>query len=66
MTEHEHMPQILRFETKWLSARTLEIFIHGQYLFLNPDEVRGLRDALDMELAGPGPQIVCEVVERRL
>jgi hypothetical protein len=62
MTEYEHMPPIVRFETKWLSDRSLQIFVHGQYLFLNPGEVRGMRDALDAALEGDGPQIVCEVV----
>lgn len=55
MTEHHHMPPIHRFETKWLGDRSLQIFVHGQYLFLNPDEVRGMRDALDTALVGPAP-----------
>lgn len=39
--------------------------IRGAEHVIPMEEAEDLRDALDVALAGQGPQVVCEVVERR-
>ncbi len=65
MTEHEHMHSISQFKIYRLSPSQINVVIRGIDLVLNRDEVRDLIDALDAAF-DDGPQIVCEVVERRL
>ena len=55
MTEHEHCPPILRTTARRLIAGKIVVTVRG---------AEDLRDALDRALAGPGPQIVCEVFEQ--
>lgn len=65
MTEHDHMPRILRTTAKRLIAGKIIVTIRGAEHVIPIEEAEELRDALDLALAGPGPQIVCEIVERR-
>jgi len=64
MTEHEHMPPIHKYTTKWLTKDRLLIrFPSVEYVWTR-DEAKALRDVIDAALDGPGPEIVCEVVEQ--
>ena len=65
MTEHPHMPRILRTTAKRLVAGKIIVTIRGAEHVIPMEEAEDLRDALDVALTGPGPQVVCEVVERR-
>lgn len=65
MTEHPHMPRILRTTAKRLVAGKIIVTIRGAEHVIPIEEAEELRDAIDTALAGPGPKIVCEVVERR-
>ncbi len=65
MTEYEHMPRISQFKIYRLSPSQVNVVIRGIDLVLSRDEVRDLIDELEMAF-DDGPQIVCEVVERRL
>lgn len=64
MTEHEHCPPILRTTAKRLIAGKIVVTIRGAEHVIPVEEAEDLRDALDRALDGPGPQIVCEVVEQ--
>ena len=64
MTEHPHTPRISQFKIYRLSPSEVNVVIRGIELVLNRDEVRDLIDALEVAF-DDGPQIVCEVVERR-
>ena len=46
-------------------AGKIIVTIRGAEHVIPMEEAEELRDALDVALAGPGPQVVCEVVERR-
>lgn len=65
MTEHPHMPRVLRTTAKRLVAGKIIVTIRGAEHVIPMEEAEELRDALEAALNGPGPQIVCEVVERR-
>jgi uncharacterized protein (UPF0216 family) len=65
MTEYEHMPRILRTTAKRLAAGKIIVVIRGAEHVIPEEEAEELRDALEAALNGPGPKIVCEVVERR-
>ena len=65
MTEHPHMPRILRTTAKRLIAGKIVVTIRGAEHVIPEEEAEELRDALGLALVGPGPQVVCEVVERR-
>ena len=64
MTEHEHTPQKKQFAVRQVSPRTIHFCVNGHSLFESPEAVRRLIDELEDVLAGDGPQIICEVVER--
>ncbi len=66
MTEHEHMPTKKQFAVRQISPRTIHFCVNGHSLFESPEAVRRLIDEFGAVLDGDGPQIVCEVVERRL
>ena len=65
MTEYEHTPRISQFKIYRLSPSLVNVVIRGIDLVLDRDDVRDLIDSLEMAF-DDGPQIVCEVVERRL
>lgn len=65
MTEHDHMPPKKQFAVRQISPRTIHFCVNGHALFVSQDEVRRLIAEFEDVLAGPGPKIVCEVVERR-
>ena len=65
MTEHPHMPRILRTTAKRLAAGKIIVVIRGAGHVIPEEEAEELRDAIALALVGPGPQVVCEVVERR-
>ena len=64
MTEHDHMPPVLRTTARRLIAGKIVVTIRGAEHVIPFEEAEELRDALELALAGPGPQIVCEVVEQ--
>lgn len=64
MTEHDHMPRILRTTARRLIAGKIIVTIRGAEHVIPVEEAEDLRDALDRAIVGPGPQIVCEVVEQ--
>ena len=64
MTEHEHCPPILRTTARRLIARKIVMAVRVAEHVIPAEEAEDLRDALDRALDGPGPQIVCEVVEQ--
>ena len=64
MTEHEHCPPILRTTARRLVAGKIVVTVRGAEHVIPAEEAEDLRDALDRALEGPGPQIVCEVVEQ--
>lgn len=64
MTEHEHMPRILRTTARRLIAGKIVVTVRGAEHVIPKEEAEDLRDALDLALDGPGPQIVCEIVEQ--
>lgn len=64
MTEHEHCPPILRTTARRLIAGKIVVIVRGAEHVIPAEEAEDLRDALDRALDGPGPQIVCEVVEQ--
>lgn len=64
MTERDHMPPQRQFAVRKISPRSIHFCVNGHALFLSPDGARRLIEELGDELAGPGPQIVCEVVEQ--
>lgn len=66
MTEHEHCPPILRTTARRLIAGKIVVTVRGAEHVIPAEEAEDLRDALDRALDGPGPEIVCEVVERRV
>ena len=63
MTEHEHMPRILRTTAQRLIAGKIIVTIRGAEHVIPEEEAEELRDAIGLALVGPGPQIVCEIVE---
>ena len=66
MTEHERCPPILRTTARRLIDGQIVVTVRGVDHVIPAEEAEDLRDALDRALEGPGPEIVCEVVERRL
>ena len=66
MTEYPHCPQILRTTAKRLIAGKIVVTVRGAEHVIPAEEAVDLRDAITRALDGPGPEIVCEVVERRL
>ena len=64
MTEHDHMPPQKQFAVRKISHRSIHFCVNGHALFVSPDGARRLIEELEDELAGPGPQVVCEVVEQ--
>lgn len=64
MTEHDHMPRILHTTARRLIAGKIVVTIRGAEHVIPMEEAEDLRDALELALVGPGPQIVCEVVEQ--
>ena len=64
MTEHDHMPPVLRTTARRLIAGKIVVTIRGAEHVIPVEEAEDLRDALDRAIVGPGPQIVCEVVEQ--
>ena len=46
MTDHDHMPPIQRYDAKWLSDRSLQVFVQGQHLFFTWDEALALATAI--------------------
>ena len=64
MTEHEHHPRILRTSARRLIAGKIVVTVRGAEHVIPAEEAEDLRDALDLALSGPGPEIVCEVVEQ--
>lgn len=64
MIEYPHHPPILRTGAKLLIAGKILVTIRGAEHVIPADEARDLMESLDLVLAGPGPQIVCEVVEQ--
>ena len=67
MTEHEHMPPITkRGDATWLSPGKITVTINGTPYVMTTREARMIRNSIDVALDGPGPEIVCEVVEQRL
>jgi hypothetical protein len=65
MTEHPHIPRILRTTAKRLVAGKVVVTIRGAEHVIPEEEAEELRGAIGLALVGPGPQVVCEVVERR-
>lgn len=64
MTKHEHCPPILRTTARRLIAGKIVVTVRGAEHVIPAEEAEDLRDALDRALEGPGPEIVCEVVEQ--
>ena len=64
MTEHDHMPPVLRTTARRLIAGKIIVTIRGAEHVIPMEEAEDLRDALELALVGPGPEIVCEVVEQ--
>ena len=64
MTEHEHCPPILLTTARRLIAGKIIVTIRGAEHVIPVEEAEDLRDALELALVGPGPEIVCEVVEQ--
>jgi hypothetical protein len=62
MTEHPHMPQILRTGAKRLPAGEILVTIRCERNTITMKEAEELWCSLDAALDGDGPQIVCEVV----
>ena len=64
MTEHPHCPPILRTTARRLIAGKIVVTVRGAEHVIPAEEAEDLRAAIDRALDGPGPQIVCEVVEQ--
>lgn len=64
MTEYEHCPPILRTTARRLIAGKIVVTVRGVEHVIPAEEAEDLRDALDRALDGPGPKVVCEVVEQ--
>lgn len=64
MSEYPHHPPILRTGAKLLTAGKILVTIRGSEHVIPAEEARDLMESLELALAGPGPQIVCEVVEK--
>lgn len=64
MTEYEHTPRILRTTARRLIAGKIVVTVRGAEHVIPKEEAEELRDALDLALDGPGPMVVCEVVEQ--
>lgn len=64
MTEHELFPQKKFFSVRKVSHRSIHFCVNGHALFVSPEQARILTDEIEDVLAGPGPEIVCEVVEQ--
>lgn len=62
MTEHKHMSSVLRTTANRLIAGKVIVIVSGVEHVIPTEEAEELRDALEVALNGPGPQIVCEVV----
>ena len=62
MTEHPHHPPILRATARRLIAGKVVVIVRGAEHVIPAEEAEDLRDALDLALDGPDPEIVCEVV----
>ena len=58
------MPRILHTTARRLIAGKIVVTIRGAEHVIPMEEAEDLRDALELALVGPGPQIVCEVVEQ--
>ena len=61
MTEHEHMPPLMRVKVFRLSPRQVKVTIRNIEFVLNREEVRELAEWLETAF-DDGPQVVCEVV----
>jgi len=62
MTEHEHMPPILRTGAKRLTAGKILVTIRGAEHVLPAEEAEELWSSICDAIAGPGPKVICEVV----
>lgn len=65
MTEHDHVSPKKQFAVRKISPRTIHFCVNGHSLFVSPEEARRMIAEIEDVLEGPGPQVVCEVVERR-
>ena len=62
MTEHDHMPPLMRVSVFRLSPRQVTIRIRNVEFVLNREEAKEMIASLETAFDGDGPQIVCEVV----
>ena len=62
MTEHEHMPPILRTGAKRLTAGKILVTIRGAEHVIPVEEAEELWTSMCGALVGPGPKVICEVV----
>jgi hypothetical protein len=62
MTEHEHMPPIVRDGAKRLTAGKILVTIRGAEHVIPVEEAVELWSSICDAIAGPGPKVVCEVV----
>ena len=62
MTEHEHMPPISRYTAGRLTPHQVLANFDGTVRVMSLGEAKAMRDALDVALDWPGPEIICEVV----
>lgn len=62
MSEHPHMPPVLVTGARKLSPGKIVVVIRGVEHVLPWEEAEELRDSISSAMAGPEPQIVCEVI----
>ena len=64
MSEYPHMPPISKLSVFRLSASQISLEFRGVYFVINKDEAIDIITKLENAMFGPGPEIVCEVVEQ--
>ena len=64
MTEHEHCPPITEQGARRVSPGQIMVVINDTATFMSTRAAWLLRNSIDDALTGPGPEIVCEVVEQ--
>lgn len=62
MTDHPHHPPIMRTGAKRLTAGKILVTIRGAEHVIPKEEAEELWSSLCDALAGPGPNVVCEVI----
>ena len=64
MSDHPHMPPVVRTGARLLTAGKILVTIRGTEHVLPKEEAETLWDSLCDALIGPGPKVVCEIVEQ--